>query len=83
MLARAAPDAKAERMVNLLLSVVLALCGIGSFWAAIVFLRDGEARVIGGPFTRAGQPVRFWAYTIWMLLLGCLLLLLAALPHTH
>ena len=70
-------------MANLLLSALLTLCGIGSFWAAIAFLRDGEARVMGGPFTRAGQPARFWAYTIWMLLLGCLLLLLAALPHAH
>jgi len=67
-------------MRDLLLSALLALCGIGSFWVAITFLRRGEARAMGGPFTRASQPVRFWAYTIWLSLLGCLLLLLAALP---
>jgi len=51
----------------------------------------GDQRLVGevdgalveGDQPRAGQPVRFWAYTIWMLLLGCLLLLLAALPHAH
>jgi len=67
-------------MTNLLISLALGLCGIGSLWAVIVFLRSGEARVMGGPFTRASHPVRFWAYAIWLSLLGCLLLFLAALP---
>jgi len=70
-------------MANFLLSVLLGLCGVGSLWAAITFLRGGEARVMGGPFTRAGQPIRFWAYTVWLLLLGCFLLALAALPHAR
>lgn len=67
-------------MANFLLSLVLGLCGIASLWAAITFLNAREARVMGGPFTRAAQPIRYWAYTIWLGLLGFLLLLLAALP---
>lgn len=67
-------------MSNFLFSVLLGLCGIASLWVAITFLRAGEARVMGGPFTRAAQPVRYWAYTVWLFLLGALLLLLAALP---
>ena len=67
-------------MSNFLLSVLLGLGGIASLWGAILFLRSGEANVMGGPFTRAAQPVRYWAYTVWLLLLGALLLLLAALP---
>jgi hypothetical protein len=70
-------------MGSLLFSILLTVCGIGSFWAAIIFLRKGEAHVMGGPFTRAGQPIRFWAYTIWLLLLGCLVLLLAAVPGSR
>jgi len=70
-------------MANLLLSALLGLCGVGSLWGAITFLQSGEVRAMGGPFTRTGQPVRFWAYTVWLILLGCLLLLLAALPHTR
>lgn len=69
-----------RRMTNLLFSVLLGLCGVASFWAAISFLRAGEAKVMGGPFRRSAQPVRYWAYTIWLMLLGFLLLLLAALP---
>jgi hypothetical protein len=70
-------------MGTFLLSVLLGVCGIASFWAAITFLRRGEATVMGGPFTRAGQPVRYWAYTIWLLLLSFLLLLLAAVPASR
>jgi len=67
-------------MGNFLFSALLGGCGVASFWAAIHFLRSGEAGVMGGPFTRADQPVRYWAYTVWLLLLGALFLLLAALP---
>lgn len=70
-------------MGTILFSLFLGACGFASFWAAITFLRRGEATVMGGPFTRAAQPVRYWAYTIWLLLLGFLLLLLALVPASR
>ena len=71
------------QMSSFLFSVMLGLCGVGSLWGAIHFLRSGAANVMGGPFTRAAQPIRYWAYTAWLLLLGGLLLLLAALPSAR
>jgi len=70
-------------MGTFLLSIFLGVCGIASFWVAITFLRRGEATVMGGPFTRLGHPIRYWAYTVWLLLLSFLLLLLAAVPASR
>lgn len=68
-------------MSSFTLSILFALGGVLSLWGAITFLRADEVRVPGGPFTRAAHPVRFWAYVVWLLLLGGLLLLLAVLTR--